>query len=250
MRRNILILLILCFPVLPAVAQKTEFGIRYTPINFTKLTFDQDFIVFQDYTSLRITEKYFMSFPSLSNSGLYVKFPLRRLALETGLNFQNNTYFYGKRITYQNANVSFFYSSIDIPVSAVLTLNPDNILKLRLVAGMNSKFFKIRRNYYSIFAKGFDYFFYSEEYKSDKDNRDFMVEKVNPFILYSRVGAGLEYFQWTLDLYVDKNLTGMNVKKDSYNANFMKSGIVSIALGFQFARGNMSDRNSSRITKE
>ena len=83
--------------------------------------------------------------------------------------------------------------------------------------------FKFRRNYYSVFTKNFDYVNYLEETPADKHKRDFLVEKLNSFIIYSRVGVGIQFYNFIVDLCIDKNLTDMNRKFDKYNANFKDS---------------------------
>ena len=140
--------------------QKIEFGIQYAPLQFSSLSFDQNYVIFDDHTSYNLNVTGLnLTIPSLSNSGLFVRFPFGNLALQTGFGFQNNVNYYSVKTTYLNTKVAFFYSSIDIPASLAYTLRSNEKLKFRILAGANAKMFKIRRSYYSIFAKSFDIFF-------------------------------------------------------------------------------------------
>ena len=231
--------------------QSPEFGICYVPIGFSKITFDQDFIVFDDYTSSKLNQNYVMSFPSLSNSGLFVRFPFKSFAVQTGLNFQRNTYFYSENTRFEGTKNLFSYSSFDIPLQLNYTINPDNILKFRILAGANAKFFKIRTNYYSIFGKMANISYYNVENKAAIKNRDFMMERINPFSIYSRFGVGLRYFGMTIDLCFDKSITPLNKNIDKYNANFEDTYQINIMLGFQFAKKDLKyKRNVNKIIKE
>ena len=242
------------FLLLSAIAlkgQSPEFGICYVPIGFSKITFDQDFIIFDDYSSAKLHQNYVMSFPSLSNSGLFVRFPIKSFAVQTGLYFQRNTYFYSKNIRFEGTKNLFSYSSFDIPLQLNYTINPDNIIKLRILAGGNAKFFKIHTNYYSIFGKMVDISYVNLETKAAIKNRDFMMERINPFIIYSRFGVGIRYFGMTLDLCFDKNITPLNKNIDKYNANFENTYLINIMMGFQFANKDLKyKRNINKIIKE
>jgi hypothetical protein len=188
--------------------------------------------------------------PSLSSSGLFVRFPLGKLALQSGLGFQNNAYYYCTKPGYNATKVLFFYGSIDIPLTLVYTFSSNTKLKFRILGGVNSKLFKIRRSYYSVFAKSFDTM-NNEEYVSDSEKRKFMVNRVNPFMLYSRAGAGISYYNFTIDLCADRSITDMNWKKDLYNANFTDSFQVTFVLGFRIAAKDLKvNREQNKIGKE
>jgi hypothetical protein len=252
--RKVTVILLLAFLAFPAVSgQKLEFGIQFTPLEFSSLTFDQKYIVFDDYTSYKLnTQGLRLAIPSLSNSGLYVRYPFgNHLALQSGLAFQNNVYYYSVNETYQSTLRSFFYSSIDVPVFFSYTLSESAKLKLRLLAGANVKNFKIRRNYYSIFAQSLDVFFNQQDAESDTQKRDFIISKVNPFMIYSRIGTGLSYYNFTLDLCADKNLTTMNRKPDAYNANFKDSFQLTLVLGIRLSNKDLKvTKKQDKIIKQ
>ena len=211
------------------------------------ISFDQRFVIFNDYTSSKIIDPSFkLALPSLSNTGLFLRFnPTRRFSVQSGINFYNNVYYYSEKSTYTAGTyVSFFYSSIDIPLTAVLTLNPDAIWKFRLTGGVNSKIFKLKRNYYSILSKSFDYIFHNEETDSDEQKREFMIDKVNPLMLYSRLGAGVQFYNITADLCLDKNLTDMNRGTDPYNANFKDSYQINLVMTFRIAPKDLKKKTN------
>jgi|WetSurMetagenome_2_1015567.scaffolds.fasta_scaffold226031_1 hypothetical protein len=253
MRREVIILILGFLLTDPLMGQSVEFGIQYVPLQVSKITFDQNYLIFNDYTSVKVLDPSFrLSIPSLSNSGLFVRYKTRRLSYQTGLNFQNNVYFYSKKTSdYTTTYASVFYSSIDVPMTITLVLKPENKLKIRLTAGLNNKLFKIRRNYYSVFAKKFDYFNYAEATSSDDEKRKFMINKVNPFISYLRSGIGIRYYNFTADILLDMNLTDMNINKDIYNANYKNTSQINLVLGFAIAPKDLKLRTSKRqISKE
>ena len=218
------------------------------------LSFDQKFVIFNDYTSSRIIDQSFkMALPSLSNTGIFIRYnPVRHLSVQSGVNFYNNVYYYSQKSTYVSGTyVPFFYSSIDIPLTAAYTVKPDAIWKFRITGGLNSKMFRMKRNYYSIFSKSFNYIFHAEETEADEQKREFMVEKVNQFILYSRIGAGIQFYNITADICVDKNITDMNKKIDAYNANFMDSYQINLIMSFRIAPKDLRQKTTrDKIRKE
>ena len=253
MKRSLVILIFIVISAAAINGQKFQFGIQYMPLQASKISFDQDYIIFDDYSSLKTLKPAFrISIPSLSNSGLFLRYNTKHITFQTGANFQNNVYFFSEKSTYSSGtSISFFYSSVDIPLTAAFTFNTDEKVKYRILAGGNFKLFKFKRNYYSVFAKSFDYINYAEEAASDKGRREFMVTKINPIILYARAGIGIQYYNITADLCLDKNLTNMNRQVDKYNANFIDSYQVNIILGFRIAPGDLKDKTRQlKIAKQ
>jgi hypothetical protein len=237
--------------VIPLTGQSLEFGITYIPVGFSKITFDRDYIIFDDYSSAKLEQTFNMLVPSLSNSGLFVRIPFKSFSIQSGLNFQKNTYYYSTNTYYSNASNSFFYSSIDIPLEIIYTFNPNNVIKFRILAGGNAKLFKIRTNYYSVFKPLIEISYGNIESEAAKKNQEFIRKKINPFIFYSRFGAGFRYFGMTADLCFDKNLTPMNRNIDQYNANFKDTYQINIVLGFTIANKDLKyNRNTNKIIKE
>ena len=232
--------------------QKIEFGIQYTPLQFSGLSFDRDYMIFDNYTSSKLNVPGMkLTLPSLSNSGLFLRFPLKKIVLQTGLGFQNNVYNYSVSTTYSDSYDVFFYSSIDVPVFLSYTFRSSGKLKFRCLAGVNTKMFKIKRSYYSVFAKALDPYAYAEDYENISQKRDFIVSKVNPFMLYSRVGAGIKYYNISMDICADRNITNMNRMQDHYNANFKDSYLVTVVFGFQIANKDLKiSKEQSKISKE
>lgn len=233
--------------------QKLEFGIQYVPLQASMISFDKDFIIFDDYTSQKILNQSFrLSAPSFSNSGLFIRYNLNKVSFQSGLNFQNNVYYYGRKtFDYMTSFASFYYSSIDVPATVAYTFRRNEKLKFRVLAGMNSKVFKIRRNYYSVFARRIDYFTYAEATVSEKEKRMYMTDKVNPFIVYFRSGIGIRYYNFTTDLYLDNNITKMSKSIDNYNANIIKTYQLNLAIGFSIAPKDLKSRNNrEKLTKE
>lgn len=231
--------------------QSWKVGITYTPLFFSSITFDQDYIIFNDYSSYRTNVSGLRTSLSLSNAGFFIRKQGHTLGFQSGLNFQNNIYFYSKKEGYSGTNVPFFYGSIDCPVMATYSLFSDALCHVRFVAGANTKFFKFKRNYLSVFAKDLDNSFYAEENSSDRDRREFLVHKMNSVICYARAGLGIQMYGVGLNLYVDKNITGLNRRTDPYNANFKNSWLVSFACEFEIAGRNLHLRRSAaKISKE
>ena len=247
MKKAHIIFFSVLFSCSQANGQSFDFGIQYIPLQASMISFDQRFVIFNDYTSSKIIDPSFkMALPSLSNTGLFVRYnPARHFSFQSGVNFYNNVYYYSEKSTYVSGTyVPFFYSSIDIPLTAAVTLNPDAILKFRLTGGINSKMFRLKRNYYSIFSKSFDYIFHNEETDSDEQKREFMIDKVNPFILFSRIGAGVQFYNITADLCLDKNLTNMNREIDTYNANFKDSYQINLIMTFRIAPKDLKKKTT------
>jgi hypothetical protein len=252
MKRISVILLFIILTSITGRSQKIEFGIQYIPLEFSSLSFDQKYIIFEDYTSSKLDlPGIHFAIPSLSNSGLFVRYPFGRLTLQSGLAFQNNVYYYTANDTYQGTNVSFYYSSIDLPVSLAYTINKNSKIKYRILAGVNSKMFKFKRSYYSVFAKSFGVAFNQEDEAAIVKKREFMVSKVSPFMLYSRIGAGIGFYNFTIDLCADKNITDMNLKKDLFNANFKDSFILTVVVGIRLSGKDMKgNKEKYKISKE
>jgi hypothetical protein len=232
--------------------QKVEIGIHYIPIVLSRITFDEDYIIFDDNTSMPILDDHFkLCPPSLSNTGLFVQLPLGHVALQTGINFQTNLYFYSVDYFYQGMSKNFYYSSLDIPLMVTYTFNQDAIRKFRLLAGINSKMFKIKRNYFSVFSQAFDHFYIVDEYESDRLRRKSMTDNIRPFGLFARVGLGIEYYGITADLWIDKNLTRLNEKNRIYNADYEDAYLISMVLGFTIPSKDLHVKKSrGKINKE
>ena len=254
MRKAYIILIFSFFGLHYLPGQTFEFGIQFIPIQASMISFDQDYIIYNDYTSQNILNPSpRLSLPSLSNSGLFLRYIHKQASFQTGLNFQNNVYFYGKRVLsdYTSTYASLFYSSIDIPFTATYTFRHNEPVKFRILAGINNKIFKIRRNYYSVFSKSFDYFNYAAANSADDEKRNFIIDKLKSFIVYFRSGIGMEYYNFTADLFIDKNITAMNRYIDKYNANFKDSYQINLALGFSIAPKDLKSKKYTRkLNKE
>ena len=254
MKRAYIILIFSFFGLHYLSGQTFEFGIQFIPIQASIISFDQDYIIYNDYTSQKILNPSpRLSLPSLSNSGLFLRYIRKQVSFQTGLNFQNNVYFYGKvtSFSYFTSYASLFYSSIDIPFTATYTFRHDEPVKFRILAGINNKIFKIRRNYYSVFSKSFDYFFHDEANYAVDEKRKFVIEKLNSFIVYFRSGIGMEYYNFTADLFIDRNITTMNRYIDKYNANFKDTYQINLALSFSIAPKDLKSKKYIRkLNKE
>jgi hypothetical protein len=252
--KQVVIILILSFTGLFSLSgQKFDFGIQYSPIQLSRISFDQNYVIFDDYSSLKIYKpKFRISAPSISNSGVFLRYKAHHAAFQTGLNFQNNVYFYSKRIyDYTISSVSIYYSSIDIPLTLTYTLRHEEKVKYRITAGVNNKIFKIRRNNYSIFSKSLDYMNYVDATTADTERRKFMIDKIKPFILYFRSGIGFELYNFTADIYLDRNLTEMNRYIDKNNANYIDTYQINLALGFSIAPKDLKYKKfKEKINKE
>lgn len=252
MKRPLIIIALIIASLGTAKGQKFEFGIQYIPLELSKVTFDQESFIFNDYTSVKISDPvYRLSVPSLSNAGFFVRWNRKNISLQSGLSFHNNVYFYSHKGTYSMSTfMSFFYSSLDLPVTFSYTVFPDNKLKFRLTGGVNSKMFRMRRNYYSVFTKNFDYFNYAEESSADREKRRFMIGQVSPFIVYSRFGFGIKYYNITADLFFDGSITSSDRKIDRYNANLKDTYQINLALGFSIPSKDLAYRKSGgKISK-
>lgn len=73
--KKIWIISLLIFCRTNVSGQSFDFGIQYIPLQASLLSFDQDYLIFDDLTSLRVNDvSPGVGAPSLSNTGLFLRY--------------------------------------------------------------------------------------------------------------------------------------------------------------------------------
>lgn len=236
---RILIIIFFTITSITAFAQKTEFGIVYSPILISKLTFDKDYIIFNDYTSLTAGDnKYHAYFTGIS-TGIFFRYKIqRKLYIQTELNFFGNNF--GSQIPdwTSSRQKNFTYSSIDIPIMFGYTLNPGKMIKIRLYGGLNNKFGKLITAFYSSFIYTINDNGNQEYYYADKTRKKELIDKLSFYYMNAVGGIGISKYGTSLDLRFERNITNLNKSIATNNANFKDLFLIRFLLSFTLPHKN------------
>jgi hypothetical protein len=229
--KKILIILFLFVIKAFTYSQKSEIGIIYSPILFSKLTFDQKYIIFSDYTSLTAGDnKYHTYFTGIS-TGVFYKYKFKRnLFFQTELDFFGNNF--GSQIPdwASSRKKNFTYSSIDIPIICGFTLNPGSKYKLKVYGGLNNKFGKFITAFYSTITYAINDNMNQEYYYADVIRKKELIKKMSFYYMNLLAGIGITRYSTSIDLRFEKNITNLNKTINDYNANFKDLFLIRLCL--------------------
>jgi hypothetical protein len=228
------ILLILIFILIRfcVSAQKTEFGIIYSPILISKITFDNSYIIFDDYTSLTAGDNKFHGYFTGISTGIFYKYKIkRRFYIQSELNFFGNNF--GSQIPdwASSRDKNFTYSSIDIPLMMGYTLNHGKMVKLRIYGGLNNKFGKFITAFYSSFVYLINDNMNQEYYYADKSRKKELIGKLSFYYMNVVGGIGLTKYGTSFDVRFERNITPITNSYEKYNANFSDLFLIRFCVG-------------------
>jgi len=230
MRKFLIILLLIVIRQI-VFAQKTEIGIIYSPILVSKLTFDENYIIFNDYTSLTAGDNKFHAYFTGISTGVFYKYKhTKNLFFQTELDFFGNNF--GSQIPdwASSREKNFTYSSIDIPLICGYTFNPGGKYKLKIYGGLNNKFGKFITAFFSTLSYTINDNMNQEYYYADISRKKELIKKIN-FYYLNIVGAiGISRFATSVDFRLEKNITNLNKTKNNYNANFKDLFLIRLCL--------------------
>jgi len=219
--RKFLIILLLIVSRQIVFAQKTEIGVVYSPILVSKLTFDKDYIIFNDYTSLTAGDNKFHTYFTGISTGVFYRYKYtKNIFFQTEIDFFGNNF--GSQIPdwASSREKNFTYSSIDIPLICGYNLNPGGKYKLKLYGGFNNKFGKFITSFYSTLSYSINDNGNQEYYYADITRKKELINKVSFYYLDIIGGIGILKYGTSVDFRIEKNLTNLNKIENNYNANF------------------------------
>ena len=209
-------------------AQKTEFGILYSPYLISKITFDKDYLIFEDCSSVSTLNNRQSKFFTILSTGIFFKYKIRNKYFQTELNFFEYKF---KTIT---KNYQFSYNNIQIPLIIGFTPNPGRMLKFRIYGGFNNNIGKFSTGYLTTYKS----FLTDIEYEnflvtSDKSRKEEMMSKFSSYYINIIGGIGISHYGTSLDFRMEKNITNLNKVHYDYNANFKSFFICRFILSFR-----------------
>jgi hypothetical protein len=223
MRRFIIIWLVLfCFS---ATAQKFEAGFVYSPAMMSRLTFDKDYIIFDDFTSLTAGDNKIHPYFSFLSTGAFFRYRMCHIYYQAEIDLFENKFRRSIPDWKENSERYFTYSAIEVPLMAGYTINPGGMMKFRLFAGVNNRIGRFRTVFFSTFTYAINdeknYEYYSALPKK--------IELMNRFSLYYldvMGGMGISVYGFSLDLRVEKNITNLNRNMLVNSANYKDLMII------------------------
>ncbi|MFH2096377.1 MAG: hypothetical protein ABIJ16_11775 [Bacteroidota bacterium] len=216
---RIVTILLLCL-ALSAASQKMETGIVYAPLMADRLTFDSDYIVFSDYTSLTAGDGKIHPYITLLSTGVYFRYRLRNLYFQTELDFYENKFKKAIPDWATSREKYFTYSALEVPVLTGYTINPGSIYKIRLFAGINNRIGRFRTVFFSTLNYTINDNMYHEYYYADATRKEELIEKFSNYYIDGIAGIGFSYYNIGVEIRAEKNLTDMNRSRDDYNADY------------------------------
>ena len=226
-KRYILIFVTTLFIASISPAQKFDAGFTITPLTINKLEFDKKAIILEDDKSYDIgEEKPCLGYPTLMgifSSGIYIRFDKYHWYLKTEMNYQTKSFRYTNK-SLQFNKLYFYYSCIEVPIVFGIRLNPENIVRYKLQAGVNLEYGKFNHN--SFISPFYMLGININENKS-------MLNRISPLIYYYHVGIGFDYYGISFDLRCEKNINNINKDLSEFNANFTNIYSVRLCIGFR-----------------
>lgn len=227
-------------------SQKVDIGFTLTPVSMNRLKFDKPAIILNDYYSFDIgKESPSLGYPTLLglfNSGIYFRYNERLWFLKTEVNYQTKTFRYAHK-SYQFTKQFFYYSCIEVPLIAGIHLNPENVFKFKVQAGINIEIGKFNHN---SFISPFQFL------GLRMNANPAMLDKISNQIYYYHVGFGFDYYGISVDVRCEKNINNINRKNYEFNANFEDLYMIRLALGFKISGRHWDKflKNSLQLNKE
>lgn len=244
--RYFLILLLLTFMFFKSYSQKSDIGFTLTPLSTNLLEFDKPALILNDYYSYDIgAETPSFGYPTLLglfNSGIYYRYSERFLFFKVEANYQTKTFRYAHK-SFQFKKQFFYYSCIEVPLIVGIKINPENVFKFKVQAGINIEFGKFNHN---SFISPF-------QYLGIKINaNEAMLDKISQQIYYYQIGVGFDYYGISVDARFEKNISNINKLKYEYNANFSNVYLLRLALGFKISGRHWDKflKNQLQLSKE
>ena len=244
--RSFIILFLLTFVFLNGQSQKFDIGFTLTPLSVNRLEFDKPALILNDYYSYDVgAETPSFGYPTLLglfNSGFYYRYNERFLFFKVEANYQTKTFRYAHKSN-QFKKQFFYYSCIEVPIMVGIKINPVNVFKYKIQAGLNIEFGKFNHN---SFISPF-------QYLGIKINaNEAMLDKISQQIYYYQIGVGFDYYGISIDIRFEKSINNLNKVKYEYNANFTDIYMIRLALGFKIAGRHWDKflKNQLQLNKE
>lgn len=241
---HIVLVFVICCKI--SSAQDMDFGFTLTPLTVNKITFDKPAVILNEFYSYDIgKESPSLGYPTLLgflSSGIYLRYNTRRFYLKAEANYQTKSFRYTHK-SVQFSKYFFYYSCFELPVVAGVKLNPENIWKFKVQAGLNFEYGKFNHNSFvsPFYALGLNI----------NENKA-LLEMLQPFICHLHIGAGADIYGISLDLRFEKNISGLNKSLSDYNANFVSVYTLRLVTGFKISGKHWDKyrKNKPELRKE
>lgn len=199
--------------------QKFESGFIYSPLMMSRISFDQPYIIFSDYTSLTIGEDKLRADFSLLSTGFFARYRNRHIYYQAEVDFFENKYRKSISDWKTLGDRYFSYSAVEIPLMAGYTINPGRIRRFSVFGGINNKLGRFRTVFFSsltyIINEDKDY-----EYLAELPRKLELMDKFSYYYLTAMGGVSFTYYGLTTDIRAERNITNLNKVIFENNANY------------------------------
>ncbi len=232
MKKGLFILL--CFISLSLYPQRWRIGFVYSPYCVNKLTFDKDYIIFNNFTSLTSNENKWHGYFTLFSSGIFSEYRWRNFFVHGEINLFENK-FKKQLPDWKSVNdVYFNYSDFEIPLMGGVVINPGNMVKVKIFAGINNKIAHIKAVYYSTLTYTGFFDAVNSGFYPDVEQKKELLHKFSSYFIDVIGGIGFNYYGTTIDLRIEKNISDLNKSKSNYNANYKQLMMIRLCFTFNF----------------
>jgi len=202
-----------------AAAQKFEGGFLYSPAMLSKLTYDKQYIIFEDYTSLTAGGNEFHPYISPLSTGVFFRYRMPHVFYRAEIDFFENKFRRSIPDWKTTRDKYFNYSAIEIPIMAGYTINPGSMFKFHIFGGLNNKVGRFRTVFFSTLTYTINDS-KSYEYYSDLPKKLELIDRFSLYYLNALGGIGFSFYGMTVDLRAEKNITGLNHELLTNSANY------------------------------
>ncbi|PKP23235.1 MAG: hypothetical protein CVU05_00310 [Bacteroidetes bacterium HGW-Bacteroidetes-21] len=210
-----------------------ETGIVYSPLLFSKLTFDKEYIIFKDYTSLTAGDNKYHTYLTGLSTGVFVRYRMPHIYFQGEVNFFENKFRKNIPDWKTSRDKYFTYSALEVPLFCGLTINPGSLVKIRFFGGINNRIGRFRTVFFSSITLVTDqnsnqnYYYYA-----DATRKDELMKKFNNYYMDIIGGIGFSYYSNALDIRFEKNITELNKETFLYNANYKDLIMIRVCYSF------------------
>ena len=227
--------IITVFIALSAFGQKFETGFVYSPLMMSKITFDKQYIIFEDFTSLTAENGKLHPDISVLSTGFFSRYRMRHFYFQAEVNFFENKFRKSISDWKTIGDRYFTYSAIEIPFLVGYTFNPGRLRRFSIFTGLNNKLGRFRTVFFSTLtytiSEDKDHEFYSELPKKME-----LINKFSNYYIDIVGGAAYSYYALTISIRAEKNLTNLNRTMYDYNANYKDLFIMRLCINFVFSK--------------
>jgi len=245
-QRIIAALLMVLLMSITVSAQSIKFGLKYTAALITKASFDQEYFIFSNHTSLQLNRQHFDFLPTffnIFNSGFFIRYNFRSFYIQYDCSFETYSFAFAENPEFSASDFFIRYSSISNPLIAAIRLFPDNKTNIILQSGIEFDYGVMKsNNYYS--------FIQTNNTTNFHPLGQEITNLINDNLFFYMAGLAFESYATTYSLMFKQNISEINREINPYNANFKNMFMINFSIQYVLSSNDLKIKASNERIKK